>query len=60
MDWCDSTMIDLIVTTGGTGFTDRDITPEATKSVIERETPGIVIGMIVNGLKSTDFAMLSR
>jgi molybdenum cofactor synthesis domain-containing protein len=39
--WCDAGDVDLVVTTGGTGFTDRDVTPEATRAVIEREAPGI-------------------
>jgi molybdenum cofactor synthesis domain-containing protein len=50
----------LILTTGGTGFSKRDITPEATKELVERETPGIAEAMRHNSLKYTDRAMLSR
>lgn len=52
--------INLIVTTGGTGFSKRDITPEATKAVIERETPGLNELMRFESLKVTNRAMLSR
>ena len=50
----------LVLTTGGTGFSKRDVTPEATAKVIEREAPGIAEAIRVNGLKFTDRAMLSR
>lgn len=52
--------IDLIVTTGGTGFGPRDITPEATRSVIDREAPGLSELMRAEGRKSTPMAALSR
>ncbi|MBU3112618.1 MogA/MoaB family molybdenum cofactor biosynthesis protein [Clostridium lacusfryxellense] len=52
--------IDLIITTGGTGFSPRDITPEATLCVIERNAPGIAEAMRYNSLKITPRAMLSR
>jgi molybdenum cofactor synthesis domain-containing protein len=52
--------ISLIITTGGTGFSPRDITPEATKSVIERETPGISEAIRMNSLAVTPKGMLSR
>ncbi|XP_071949469.1 gephyrin-like isoform X2 [Antedon mediterranea] len=52
--------INVILTTGGTGFTDRDVTPEATKQVIDKEAPGLVISMLVASMKITPFAMLSR
>jgi molybdenum cofactor synthesis domain-containing protein len=52
--------INLIFTTGGTGFAPRDVTPEATKAVIEKETPGIPEAMRAMSMKITDRAMLSR
>lgn len=52
--------VNLIVTTGGTGFAERDNTPEATLMVIERETPGLAEAMRAATLKNTPFAMLSR
>ncbi|XP_073003333.1 molybdopterin biosynthesis protein CNX1 [Typha latifolia] len=58
--WSDFDKIDLILTLGGTGFTPRDVTPEATKSVIEKETPGLLFVMLQESLKVTPFAMLSR
>jgi len=51
---------DVILTTGGTGFTERDVTPEATASVIERPVPGIPEARRAEGLKKTPHAMLSR
>lgn len=60
MNWCDSGNIDLILTTGGTGFAPRDMTPEATNAVIERLTPGITEAMRLASLKITPHAMLSR
>lgn len=58
--WCDSDAADLIVTTGGTGLSPRDVTPEATKTVIEREAPGIANW--VREFKAKEFprALLSR
>ena len=55
-----STGVDLIVTTGGTGFGPRDHTPEATKSVIDREAPGLTELMRSTGFKKTPMAALSR
>jgi molybdenum cofactor synthesis domain-containing protein len=52
--------VNLIVTTGGTGFAERDNTPEATLMVIEREAPGLAEAMRAATLKNTPFAMLSR
>lgn len=50
----------LILTTGGTGFGPRDVTPEATRTVIDREAPGLVFLMLAAGTKSTPLAALSR
>ena len=52
--------VNLILTSGGTGFSPRDITPEATKRVIEREAPGIAEALRAESLKITKHAMLSR
>ncbi len=52
--------VNLIVTTGGTGFSERDNTPEATRAVIEKEAPGLAEAMRAETLKNTPFAMLSR
>lgn len=52
--------LNLILTTGGTGFAPRDVTPEATRAVIERETPGIAEALRAESLKVTPHAMLSR
>jgi len=57
-DWCDR--VDVILTAGGTGLADRDVTPEATACVIERTVPGIGEAMRAAGLRSTPHAMLSR
>ena len=59
IEWCNAG-VNLILTSGGTGFAPRDITPEATKSVIERETPGIAEALRAESLKITRHAMLSR
>lgn len=56
----DEKQIDIIFTTGGTGFSPRDITPEATRAVIEREAPGIAETMRWESYKITPKAMLSR
>src|SRR4051794_8479205 len=52
--------VNLIVTTGGTGFGPRDNTPEATRQVIEREAPGLSEAMRIETLKNTPMAMISR
>ncbi len=58
--WADSGELDVILTTGGTGFAPRDVTPEATRAVIERESPGLAEAMRAASLKITPHAMLSR
>ncbi|XP_061609975.1 gephyrin b isoform X1 [Phyllopteryx taeniolatus] len=60
MDWCDEKELNLILTTGGTGFAPRDVTPEATKEVIEREAPGMSLAMLMGSLNVTPLGMLSR
>lgn len=59
-EMADGVGIDLILTTGGTGFSPRDVTPEATLAVIEREVPGIPEAMRIVGREKTPKAMLSR
>ena len=59
-EWCDGQEIDLILTTGGTGLGPRDVTPEATRDVLDIEVPGIAEAVRVQTLKNTPFAMLSR
>jgi len=59
-EFCDEVGADLVLTTGGTGFGPRDVTPEATREVIEREVPGLPEAMRAAGLKATPRAMLSR
>lgn len=60
IEWADSGVCDLIVTTGGTGVSPRDVTPEATRRVVEREIPGMAETMRAASLSKTPFAMLSR
>ena len=60
IDYSDKLKVDLILTNGGTGFYRRDITPEATKEIIEKEVPGIPEAMRFEGFKITKRAMLSR
>ena len=60
INMCDNLNVNLLLTTGGTGFSKRDITPEATKSVIEREALGIVDAIRFYSLQITKRAMLSR
>ncbi len=52
--------IDLIITTGGTGVSSRDVTPEATRAVLERELPGMAEAMRAESMKKTPHAMISR
>jgi len=60
IDWADGDNLDVILTTGGTGFAPRDVTPEATRAVIGREAPGLAEAMRAASLKVTPHAMLSR
>uniref|UniRef100_UPI00358E4A1A gephyrin n=1 Tax=Myxine glutinosa TaxID=7769 RepID=UPI00358E4A1A len=60
LDWCDDKELNLILTAGGTGFAPRDVTPEATREVIEREAPGMALAMLMGSLNVTPLAMLSR
>jgi molybdenum cofactor synthesis domain-containing protein len=59
-EWSDVLHLDVILTTGGTGFAPRDVTPEATRAVIDVEAPGISIAMFKASLDITPMAMLSR
>lgn len=59
-DWADSDTVDLILTSGGTGFSPRDVTPEAIKAVLDKEIPGFPIVMLESSLKITPNAVLSR
>lgn len=58
--WADSGEMDVILTTGGTGFSPRDVTPEATAAVLDRLAPGLAEAMRAASLKTTPHAMLSR
>ena len=58
--WAESGQVDVILTTGGTGIALRDVTPEATRTVIDREIPGLGELMRAEGLKATRLAPLSR
>ena len=58
--WADSGEFNVILTSGGTGFSPRDVTPEATKGVVDRSAPGLTEAMRAGSLKITPHAMLSR
>jgi molybdopterin adenylyltransferase len=60
LEWSDALNLDLILTTGGTGLTPRDVTPEATRAVLEREAPGLAEEIRRRGLAATPYAVLSR
>ena len=59
-EWSDADVADVILTTGGTGLAPRDVTPEATRTVLEREAPGIAEELRRSGTASTKYAVLSR
>ncbi len=59
-EWADDDAADVILTTGGTGLTVRDVTPEATRRVLERDAPGIAEAIRLRGAASTPFTWLSR
>lgn len=59
-EWCDDPAVHLVITTGGTGLGPRDVTPEATRAVIEYEVPGIAEAMRLEGLRHTPMSMISR
>lgn len=58
--WADGDGVDLVLTTGGTGFTARDVTPEATRAVVERPARGVAEALVRTGEASTRFSLLSR
>ena len=58
--WCDEYGCDVILTTGGTGFSPRDVTPEATRKALDRDAPNISQFLLFEGLKLNPFAALSR
>lgn len=58
--WCDDGVADIVITTGGTGLTARDVTPEATRDIAERDVPGIPLALVLSGLGKTPYAVLSR
>lgn len=58
--WSDERQLNLILTTGGTGLSPTDITPEATRAILDREAPGIAEAMRAESLRHTPFGMLSR
>ena len=58
--WADGGAVDLILTTGGTGLTPRDVTPEATRAVIEREVPGVAEALRMTAYPKLPSALLSR
>jgi molybdenum cofactor synthesis domain-containing protein len=60
VEWADEDNLDVVVTTGGTGLTPRDVTPEATLAVVDRIVPGFAEAMRAESLKKTPRAMLSR
>jgi molybdopterin adenylyltransferase len=60
VEWADEVRLDLVFTTGGTGLSARDVTPEATRAVVEREAPALTQAMLFESLRITPYAMLTR
>jgi molybdenum cofactor synthesis domain-containing protein len=60
LEWIDGSHMDVVLTTGGTGLTSRDVTPEATRAVIDREAPGISEEIRRRGLDANPYSVLSR
>ena len=60
LNWADGGQVDLILTTGGTGFGPRDVTPEATRPVLDRQAEGLAAAVRAVGQAKTPFAALSR
>jgi len=60
VEWADGGKVDVILTNGGTGLTPRDVTPEATQAIVDKEVPGIAEVMRARSLQITPMAMLSR
>jgi molybdenum cofactor synthesis domain-containing protein len=60
LEWIDGSHVDVVLTTGGTGLTSRDVTPEATRAVIDREAPGISEEIRRRGLDANPYSVLSR
>lgn len=58
--WCDELALDVVLTTGGTGLSPRDVTPEATRPLLQREAPGLAEEIRRRGLEKTCYAVLSR
>lgn len=58
--WCDGRVADVVITTGGTGLTARDVTPEATRDIAERDVSGVAMALVLNGLGKTPYAALTR
>jgi len=59
-EWADEGKVDVILTTGGTGLAERDVTPEATLSIVDKVVPGFTEAMRIQAFKATPFAILSR
>lgn len=59
-EWADSGRVDVVLTTGGTGLGPRDVTPEATRVVLDRDAPGVAEAIRTRGVEATPYASLSR